>query len=145
VKKPITDEQPLLIVERSLPLVLGLLVLSLGLVAAVVFLFQGLKPAGFLLMVPAAILTFQTLWMLLNPFALVFDNRLEIRQSWFQHKDRFFLDLNKVVPGSGGGLLLTYTDGEIEKLSLFGIRSSQREQLREKCSVQITVNAARRL
>ncbi len=38
------------------------------------------KPYGFFLFVPTAVFSFQTLWYLLNPFALIFENKLEIKQ-----------------------------------------------------------------
>ena len=122
-----------------------MLALSIALCWVSVQLLMEMRGAGFPLMIVAAVISFQTLWMLLNPFALVFANRFEIRQSWFHQKERFFNDLNGISSrGKGNNMLITYTDGEVEKVGLFGIRESQRAMLEEACSRQIAASAGAR-
>lgn len=119
------EEIPRLNIERN-PL---FLLISVLISAFIVFLgYQLLKdvnPLGFLVLIPGSVLSFQSLWWLLNPFALVFDDRLEIKQSLLHHKYRYFVDVKKISASKKGKLYLTYNDDEIEVLNLFGIKSSQ--------------------
>ena len=89
------EQLPLLNIERS-PLFLAITVAFSALLVLFAYkLFEAMNPWGFLVMVPAVLVTFQTAWWLLNPFAEVYDNRVEIKQSLFHDKIRFFVDIQK--------------------------------------------------
>lgn len=133
-------ETPKLNIERDPLLLLALTVLSAGLVLWDYLLFSAINPWGFLLMVPAAILSFQVLWLFLHPFALVFDNRFEIKHSLFSNKMHHFVDIKKLSE-SGGQLYITYTDDDIEKLNLFGIRKSHLDLLKAEIQSHIAYKA----
>lgn len=90
------------------------------------------NPWGFILFVPAAFLSFQTIWLILTPFAMIFENKLEIKRSIFSNKMLFFVDIKKIEPITKNKLIITYTDDEVTKMSLFGIKSSQSETLRSE-------------
>jgi hypothetical protein len=137
VNKHRIDEEPIKNIERSPALLLSAVIISAGLCLLTWWLFKQVSPFGFLFMVPAVVLTLQTGWMLMNPFALIFERRLEIKQSWFQHTDRYFNDLDKVSANKKGEIFITYTDGEVEKLNVFGIRSKDKSALVESCDKQI--------
>ena len=83
-----------------------------------------MNPWGFIVMGPAAIFSFQTLWLMLNPFALVFKDKIEIRQSFFHSKDRYFIDIKRIAKNKKGALYITYHDDEIERINLFGIKAA---------------------
>ncbi len=126
------EQLPLLNIERS-PLFLGAtVVLSVLIVFLGYRLLEAMNPWGFVVMVPAAILSFQTAWWLLNPFAEVYDNRVEIKQSLFHDKIRYFVDITKTELRPKGILLLTYNDEEVEALNLFGIKVSQLETIQSE-------------
>ena len=91
---------------------------------------------AFALAVPSVVLCFHTLWMLLNPFARIYHKKAELRQSWLHNKDHFFSDLLDIGEHKGR-VFVTYTDGEQETLSLFGIRNSHRQLLKEHFRAQI--------
>ena len=91
---------------------------------------------AFALAIPSVILAFHTLWMLLNPFARIYTHKAELRQSWMHNKDHYFTDLVSVGENRGK-LFVTYTDGEQETLSLFGIRRSHRRLLKENLQSHI--------
>ena len=125
------EEVPLLNIERN-PLVL---ITSALICAAFVYsgytLLRDVNPWGFIVLIPGSVLFFQTLWFLVNPFALVFDNKIEIKQSFFHsQKMRYYIDIKKVNESKNGRIYITYNDDETEKLSLFGIKSSHTGILR---------------
>ncbi len=125
MRNPEKEQLPLLNIERS-PLFLGTTVLLSVLIVFFGYkLLEAMNPWGFVVMVPAAILSFQTAWWLLNPFAEVYDNRVEIKQSLFHDKIRYFVDITKTELRPKANLIITYNDEEVESLNLFGIKGSQ--------------------
>jgi hypothetical protein len=124
VKKDTEEQVPLLYIERS-PLIW---LASLALAALFIYwnytLLKDVNPAGFLMLIPSAFFSFQTLWLLLNPFAAVYDTRVELRQSLFHNQQRFYTDIRKISQDNRGRLYITYTDDEVERINLFGIRKS---------------------
>jgi hypothetical protein len=136
------EEIPLLNIERN-PLVLlvsgALTVLFMYLTYKAILSKEAFEvnPLGFFLFVPTLLVSFQTLWYLLNPYAVIFKDKLEIRKSLFQNKFWHFVDIKKVSELKEGTFMIVYNDDEIEKMNLFGIRSSQRGLLREELNRQI--------
>lgn len=80
---------------------------------------------GFILMIPGTILSFQSIWLLMNPFALIYADKIEIKQSLMRHKYRYFVDLKKISRDNKGKVIITYNDDEVEALNLFGVKTSQ--------------------
>src|SRR3954465_4329680 len=109
---------------------------STALCAALIFwgyvLLEAVNPWGFIVMIPATIVFFQLLWLLVNPFAIVFDTKIEFKQSLFHNKMRYFVDIKKVSEGKSGKLYITYNDDEMEALNLFGIRPSHVKLLKSE-------------
>lgn len=116
--------EPLVNIERSPLFVLIALVISTLLVYFTYLLFVQVNPWAFLMMVPASVAAFQSVWFLLHPFALVFDDHVEYKQSLFTNKVSYFTDVKKVNKSKKAGLYITYTDDEQESLPLFGIRAA---------------------
>ncbi len=98
---------------------------------------------GLLMMIPAAFCVFQTIWLLLNPFASFYTDRVEIRQTLFHHQQRFFIDIRKVSQDSNGRLFITYNDDEVEKLNLFGIRKNHISVLKENLEKEMLAGSSR--
>ncbi len=94
---------------------------------------------GFLLVTPAALLTFQSLWLILNPFALIYKDRVEFRYSLFGNRRRYFTDIKKVVKAKDGKTYLIFTDDEAEPLKLFGIRKSHISLLMQELDKQMAL------
>lgn len=97
------------------------------------------NPWGFIIMIPAAFLSFQTIWLLLTPYAMLFDDKLEIKRTLFSNKMLFFVDVKKVGNVKKGNLFISYNDDEIAKINLFGIRSSQVETLKSELEKHVTL------
>jgi hypothetical protein len=98
-----------------------------------------LNPWGFVLMIPATFLSFQTIWLLLTPYAMVFDNKLEIKRTLFSNKMLFFTDVKKVGNIKKGSLFISYNDDEIDKINLFGIKGSQVDTLKTELEKHVTI------
>ena len=131
------EEIALLNIERNN----ALLALVFGLSALVLFaaykLLNAFNPWGFIVAIPGCILLFQSLWLMLNPFAKLFADRFEIHQSFLRRKSRYFVDIKKISDNKNGSLYLTFNDDEIEKISLGGIRHSQIGLLKEEISKKV--------
>jgi hypothetical protein len=138
VKNSEEIETPQLNIERDPLMLLIIVVVSVGLVISDYLLFKAFNPWGFFVLLPASILSFQALWLLLHPFALVFDNRFEIKHSLFSNKMHHFIDIKKLSVAKDGKLYITYKDDEVEPLKLFGIRKSHIELLKSEIEKRIT-------
>jgi hypothetical protein len=150
MKKQDQEEVVLLNIERN-PLVL---LFSVGLTIFFVFLtyslifareVQEVQPLGFFLLVPTLLVFFQSLWYLLNPFAVIFEERVEIKQSFFHNKFWYFVDIKQVGELREGTFLIVYNDDEVEKMNLFGIKSSHRNVLREAFKKQMLLHIHKRV
>jgi len=149
VYKPKKEEIPLVNIERNPLVLLSSLVLTVGLcylTFSTLFAKEvsDVNPIAFLLFVPTTIVLFQTLWYLLNPFAIIFEDKVEIKLSLFHNKFWFYNDLKKVSDLKNGKLAIFYNDNEIEKLNLLGIKSSHKSLLREELNKQINLSVQKR-
>ncbi|MCC6371291.1 MAG: hypothetical protein IT236_09830 [Bacteroidia bacterium] len=137
MKNSETEELPRLNLERDRRFLATLVLLCAILGYVDYLLFNAFNPLGFLVLIPAGLLSFQTLWLLLRPFAEVFDDRFEIKQSLFSNKINHFIDIKKVSENKKGELFITYKDDEVEKLKLFGIRKADIALLKEEIEKNI--------
>ena len=143
------EAPPLLNIERN-PLILLVSATITAILAYLTYItifnkqVMEVKPYGFFLFVPTMFISFQTLWYLLNPFALLYEDKLEIKQSLFHNKFRYYVDLKNVSALANGGFRITYNDNETEQLNLFGIRPSHKALLREELNKQVLISIAKR-
>lgn len=84
-----------------------------------------------ILVPPALISTFQTLLYILNPYAMLFKDRLEINKSMFSNKTWYFNDIKRVSEISKSSFEITYNDDDKEVLNLRGIKPSHVQKLRD--------------
>jgi len=124
------DQDPLLQIERSPIILVIFIALSAFIDYATYVLLKNVNPWGFMVMIPAAIVSFQSLWFLLNPFAIIFQDKIEIRQSLFHRKDHYFMDIKKITQNKNGRLYFTFKDDEVELIKLFGIKPSHIQLLK---------------
>lgn len=143
------EEIPLVNIERN-PLVL---LISVLITAGLVYLtFQTIfnkeayevNPLGFFLFVPTLIVFFQTMWYLVNPFAIIFEDKLEVKKSLFQNKFWHYVDIKKVGALKDSSFKIVYNDDEVEKISLFGIRASHKGLLLQELSKQVDMSLKNR-
>lgn len=138
------ESEPLVNIERNPLLLLAFAVVCGALGYYTYTLFVAVSPMAFIAMVPAAILLFQLLWLIVNPFALVFEDKIEIKQSFFHHKFRYFVDIKKISQGKSGKIYITYNDDEMEALNLFGIRSSHQQLLKSEMEKSVLQSLQKR-
>lgn len=138
MKKEQNWDEPREYFERN-PLLLALVVA----VAAIciwqsISLLAEVNPWGTAVAVPGIFFAFQALWLITNPYAIVYEDRFEIKHSFFYSKEVYFLDLKGITDLTGLSFMVIYNDDEKEKLPLSGIRNSHKlsfqNRLREKIS-----------
>lgn len=138
MRKREEEGTPLVNIERH-PLVL---IVSLGITGLLawynVSLFSVMHPLGFVIMTPTVILAVQSLWLILTPFAMVYADRVEFRQSFFHQKRRYFIDLKRTAINRDGKFYIVYHDDEVERLHLFGIRPSHVQLLKTELDKSVT-------
>ena len=118
MRNPEKDEVALVNIDRN-PLILVLSIVTSAVLGYFSYTFiLDLNPWGFILMVPATFVSFQTIWLLLTPFAMVFDDKLEIKRSLFRNKMFFFVDLKKIGAIKNTDLFISYNDNEVAKIKV---------------------------
>lgn len=88
-------------------------------------------PLAFVLAVPAVIFAFQTMWLMLNPYAVIYEDKFEIKRTLLSNKFWYFIDIKEVSGVTKEGFTITYNDDEVESVSTFGIRSSHKASFRD--------------
>jgi len=137
------EEEPVLVhIERN-PLILLFLIALATIILWLAWQFlKVVDPWGFFIMLPGVFLAFQALWLMLNPFAMFYKDKVQILQSFIHRKERYFVDIKKLTSTKKGKFYITYNDDEVEKLNLFGIRHSQlsvfKDELQKYVSQSIT-------
>ncbi len=128
--------------------VAGSVVLSTGLIGAVLYLFlyKDFYQHGWALVLtpPAIVSGFQTLLFILSPYALVFKDKLELKKHLFSNKIWYFNDIERVSEVSNGSFNIIYNDGEVEKLNLRGIKPSHLKQLRDELHKYVYLSLEKR-
>ena len=138
------DDIALVNIDRN-PLIL---LLSIGISTVLDYIaytfILDLNPWGFIIMVPAVFLSFQTIWLLLTPYAMVFDDKLEIKRTLFSNKMLFFVDIKTIGAFKKGSLFVSYNDDEVDKINLFGIKSSQVATLKSELEKHVSITHRKR-
>lgn len=122
MKNEIKDEIVLFNAERSVLFMLVFTAVTAVTDYTAWQLLKTINPWGFFTIIPALLLSFQLLWLFLQPFATVYEDRLEITQSFIHKKQVYFTDLQKIQIRNSN-FIVQYNDDDQEKLSLFGIRA----------------------
>lgn len=134
--KNVEEEVPKTYFERNLLVVLFITALALALDYLSYYVLSKPNPWGVLIAVPGLVFTIQALWLILNPYLLVFENRFEIKHSFYYNKEFFYLDI-KSIELSKNKLIITYNDLEKEALPIFGMRESHKQKMFEELTQQI--------
>jgi hypothetical protein len=138
------DEIALINIDRNPLVLLASIALSTLLDYFSYTFILDLNPWGFVIMIPATFFSFQTIWLLLTPYAMVFNDKLEIKRTLFSNKMLFFTDVKKVGNFKKGSLFISYNDDEVAKINLFGIKGSQVETLRSELEKHVTITIGKR-
>ncbi len=139
------DDEPKEYFERNLFIVFALLILGLFLDWLCVYMLINTNPWGTMVAIPGLMFTLQGLWLLVNPFAIVYEDRFEIKQSLIYNKQFYFLDAKNVELTSSSKLSLIYNDDEPEALKTMGIKDAHRELFINKLKEKIAKSVSTRL
>ncbi len=141
--KNVEEEVPKTYFERNMIVVLFITALALGLDYLSYYVLSKPNPWGVLIAVPGLVFTIQALWLILNPYLLVFENRFEIKHSFYYNKEFFYLDI-KSIELTKNKLIITYNDLEKEALPIFGMRESHKQKMFEELTQQINASSQNR-
>lgn len=131
------DEEPKEYFERSILLVILSTVTALTIDWFSIKMLLDVNPWGSATAVPGLMLTLQALWFIVNPYAVVYENRFEIKQTLLYNKEFYYLDAKAIEQKKGNSIQLIYNDGDTEKLSLLGMRASHKQKFRNKLNDKI--------
>jgi hypothetical protein len=148
VKKREEIEIPERYFERNPLILAGSVALSTALISTVFYLFfyKEFEQHGWALMLtpPAIIFGFQTLILILNPYALLYKDRMELKKNMFSNKVWYFNDIERVSEVSNASFKITYNDGEEERMNLMGLKRSQLKELRDELHKHVYLSLEQR-
>jgi len=138
------EEEPKEYFERNVILVVSVVLSSLVLDIVSVKLLLDVNPWGSATAIPGLVLSFQALWLLVNPYAIVYENRFEVKQSLIYNKEFYFLDAKALESNSMQKIHLIYNDGDLEKIPLFGMRGAHKRVFKERLAEKINASVENR-
>lgn len=138
------EEEPKEYFERSIFLVVTVAFLGLLLDWVSIKMLLDVNPWGSATAIPGLVITLQALWLILNPYAVVYENRFEIKQSLLYNKEFYYLDAKFIESSSSFSFNLVYNDGDFDKLPLLGMRESQKEKFKTRLVEKINESVKNR-
>jgi len=128
------DEEPKEYFERSILLVAAVAISGVLLDWFSIKMLLDVNPWGSATAIPGLILTLQALTLIVNPYAIVYEDRFEIKQSLLYNREFYFLDFTGFDEKSKK---LVYNDGDTENLPLLGMRASHKKLFKAKLAEKI--------
>lgn len=130
-------EVPLANFERSYVLLTVFFAVTALLIYLSYTMIEAFNPVGVVLAIPAAFLLLQCLWLILNPYAIIYKDKFEIKRSLFSSKIWYYLDIKSVGESTPRGFVIHYNDDDPERISDFGIRASHKKSFRDAVNHQV--------
>ena len=128
------DEEPKEYFERSILLVVTVTVSGVLLDWFSIKMLLDVNPWGTATAIPGLILTLQAITLIVNPYAIVYEDRFLIKQSLIYNREFYFLDFRGFDETAKK---LVYNDGDLEKLPLRGMRASHKKLFKAKLAEKI--------
>lgn len=132
------EEEPKEYFERSILLVIIVTASGLLLDWLSIKLLLDVNPWGSATAIPGLILTLQAIWLIVNPYAVVYENRFEIKQTLLYNKEFFYLDVKAIDGKKAYSVQIIYNDGDIESLPLLGMRASHKQLFKDRLTEKIS-------
>ena len=132
------DEEPKEYFERNILLVIIVTATALGIDWLAIHMLIEVNPWGSAVGIPGLTLTLQALWLIVHPYAVVYEDRFEIKQSLLYNKEFYYLDAKAIDGKSKISLKIVYNDGDIDRLPLLGMRPSHKQLFRDKLAEKIS-------
>jgi hypothetical protein len=95
------------------------------------------NPWGSLTAVPGFIILLQAILLIVNPYAIVYEDRFEIKQSLLYNKEFYYLDIKAIDQTKNNSITLIYNDGDTETIPLLGMRASHKQNFKNKLAEKI--------
>jgi hypothetical protein len=131
------EEEPKVYFERNIALVIIITAAALTIDWLSVKMLLDVNPWGTATAIPGLMLTLQAVWFIVNPYAVVYENRFEIKQSLLYNKEFYYLDARSIDQEKSNSVHLIYNDGDAEKLPLLGMRGSHKQKFRNALNDKI--------
>ena len=138
------EEEPKEYFERNIPLVIIVAVSGVLLDWISVSLLIDVSPWGTATAVPGLILTLQGLWLIVNPYAIVYKDRFEIKQTLMYNKEFYYLDAKAIDVKKTHSIQLIYNDGDLERLPLIGMRASHKQKFKDRLTEKLNESVKHR-
>lgn len=123
--------------ERSIFLVVLVAVSGFFLDWLSITLLLDVNPWGTATAIPGLMLTLQGIWLIVNPFAVIYEDRFEIKQSLLYNKEFFYLDSKAIDDKKAHSVQIIYNDGDIENLPLQGMRAAHKKLFKDRLKEKI--------
>lgn len=123
--------------ERSILLVVTVTISGLIIDWFSIKMLLDVNPWGSATAIPGLIITLQALWLIVNPYAIVYEDRFEIKQSLLYNKQFYYLDAKSINSKSSMSVQLVYNDGDLDRLPLLGMRASHKEKFKARLAEKI--------
>lgn len=131
------EEEPKEYFERNIALVIIITAAALAIDWWSIKMLLDVNPWGTATAIPGLMLTLQALWLIVNPYAVVYENRFEIKQSLLYNKEFYYLDAKSIDQKKPNSIQLVYNDEDKVKLPLMGMRASHKQKFSEALNDKI--------
>lgn len=131
-------EEPKEYFERNILLVIIVTVSGLVLDWLSIKLLLDVNPWGTATAIPGLMLTLQAIWLIVNPYAVVYENRFEIKQTLMYNKEFYYLDAKAIGNKKSYSIQMIYNDGDLENLPLLGMRASHKQLFKDRLNKKIS-------
>ena len=138
------DEEPKEYFERNMLFVITLTIIAISIDCLAIYTLKKTNPWGTLIGVPGVILTLQALWLLVNPYAIVYEDRFEIKQSLLSNKQFYYLDAKSVNNKKSNYITIVYNDNDEENISILGIKNAHKVLLLKKIKEMVALSIKKR-
>jgi hypothetical protein len=138
------EEEPKEYFERNIFLVVIVAVSGFFLDWLSITLLLDVNPWGTATAIPGLMLTLQGIWLIVNPFAIVYQDRFEIKQSLLYNKEFYYLDAKSIDDKKTQSVQLIYNDGDLENLHLLGMRAAHKQLFKDRLKEKIAESVKHR-
>ncbi len=138
------EEEPKEYFERNIFLVVIVAVSGFFLDWLSITLLLDVNPWGTATAIPGLMLTLQGIWLIVNPFAIVYQDRFEIKQSLLYNKEFYYLDAKSIDDKKTQSVQLIYNDGDLENLHLLGMRAAHKPLFKDRLKEKIAESVKHR-
>jgi len=132
------DEEPKEYFERSILLVISVTAFAILIDWLAIKMLIDVNPWGSAVGIPGLTLTLQALWLIVHPYAVVYNDRFEIKQSLLYNKEFYYLDSKAIEDTSNLSVRLIYNDSDSDKIPLLGMRASHKERFKTTLTEKIS-------